>query len=332
MGKITLHTNACFFYCDWTGFPLDRKVSCYMPVWRNNKLLKKGVYFNWESVLAHAKYMHTTLKSMNEDEYAKVYSYVINIVGCDIKDAPHFNELEHFTISSINDHNVNAQRFHELCEELEYDANCIILNAKSCEVISHTFRINAAQCQFARVLGKSEHNSGAQIITTPVELSKKCRIAKDRAIYAVHFELGQGQPYNATASRIMQQRVEGNVIFKQTCREEAMYPRQRCIEFSKKDYTRFLYNREKRKLEECVAVDAADYSNLKSDLQASLACVESSISLDAQPPHELARAAVRPPVTGKELAKLAESVLGHKRPKKGEAPPVVPEEYEWIHF
>ncbi len=75
MGKRKLHTTT-FYQCDWTGYPMKTS-NCYLPVWSDNdkdtgKLMKKGSYCNWESVIAHAAQMEAEAKPEEKEMYQKV--------------------------------------------------------------------------------------------------------------------------------------------------------------------------------------------------------------------------------------------------------------------
>ena len=63
-----------FYQCDWTGYPM-RATNCYMPVWTNDKMVKRGSYCNWESVLAHSQFLHDN-NDASAAQCARVHEYV----------------------------------------------------------------------------------------------------------------------------------------------------------------------------------------------------------------------------------------------------------------
>ena len=78
MGKRKMHGQS-IYVCDWTGYPM-RNSNCYMPYWQSGKLLKKGNYCNWESVLAHAE--HNRFEgSIDLEEHCKITQHIKEIIG-----------------------------------------------------------------------------------------------------------------------------------------------------------------------------------------------------------------------------------------------------------
>ena len=74
MGKRKLH-NATYYQCDWTGFPM-RCANCFMPSWSTEgKLIKKGSYCNWESVLAHARHLYNVEKTLEAHDRERVHDF-----------------------------------------------------------------------------------------------------------------------------------------------------------------------------------------------------------------------------------------------------------------
>ena len=70
MGKRKIH-NSTFYQCDWTGYAM-RAPYCYLPQWTSaGKLIKKGCYCNWESVVAHAEAM-ADKGTLTEEEVRRI--------------------------------------------------------------------------------------------------------------------------------------------------------------------------------------------------------------------------------------------------------------------
>ena len=88
MGKRKMHGDT-FYQCDYTGFPM-RHAYCYMPTWdQSGKLVKKGSYCNWESVLAHAAMSHY-------EDFDRVKAHVVAITGTErLRAAPDYADLYH---------------------------------------------------------------------------------------------------------------------------------------------------------------------------------------------------------------------------------------------
>ena len=71
-----------------------RTPHCYMPQFVNDKVVKRGSYCNWESVVAHAKDMHEQ-GHMSEQMYDEVVKHVEQITGVFVEPGPHYTELLH---------------------------------------------------------------------------------------------------------------------------------------------------------------------------------------------------------------------------------------------
>ena len=111
MGKRSLH-DVHFFQCAWTGYPM-RNNDCYFPTWNLNKLGKRGTYCNWESVLAHAHYLHNTDSSdFDASMLLKIENHIDSVAGYPVHVAPSYTELSH-----IKDGGMKMDEFHAICSK-----------------------------------------------------------------------------------------------------------------------------------------------------------------------------------------------------------------------
>ena len=109
MGKRKIH-NTTFYQCDWTGYAM-RAPYCYLPQWTSaGKLIKKGSYCNWESVVAHADALHEAGNpAFTEEDVRRIREYVLHLVGTPVSPAPHWQELAHMKGT------LDAAAFHAAC-------------------------------------------------------------------------------------------------------------------------------------------------------------------------------------------------------------------------
>ena len=120
MGKRRLHEQV-YYQCDWTGFPMDSP-NCYMPHWVGKRLVKKGNYCNWESVVAHASHIYDVEKKMEVEELTAIIEHVQQQCGV-VPDhfKYHFSFLSHFKDdwSKLEDgeqpYSYDADDYHALC-------------------------------------------------------------------------------------------------------------------------------------------------------------------------------------------------------------------------
>lgn len=270
--KRKLHTLT-YYQCDWTGYVMAES-NCYLPTWSvEGRLVKKGHYCNWESVLAHARVLYKD----SVEELHNVENYLREKVGEDVivPDALQDLKLNHLRPGDASAY--TARAMHVLCC---YDDQI----AKSLVMIS--------------------------VCGTPYEMKKDVDLEKLSRFqppskgdfeYWVYFDAQSTEGKNKLASSIFKLVINGPAYVVKVSKESCFMQRQRMLPLTYTEFEEKFIAKKKRKKE----MSSDEYSEVKAEMAASLDAVEASVSASAQPPQELAQASKVPPPDGKELAQIA---------------------------
>jgi len=274
-----------------------------MPTWTpDGKLVKRGSYCNWESVIAHAAYEHDE-EAASLEQYNKVLAHVAEIAGPDCVAAPHFSNVSH--MKGLMD----AELYHKAC--------CYVSGA----VMAVKLPDSSEPYEFMLQPCNAGSWNMSSCLTTPAvkntvdptcfQTVRKGKQAKDREINVVYWAGKNGLPYNALASAIFKMQIYGDVVITQTTKEASFMPRTRYVNYYLTDFEE-AYTK-KKKQQHPVALDPQDYGQLKNEMQNSLDDFEKNVTANAVAPTELAGASKIPPANGKDLAALA-SHMAEKPP------------------
>ena len=295
MGKRKLQ-GTTYYQCDWTGFPMAQS-NCYMPTWTpEGKLVKRGSYCNWESVLAHAAHEMDEEADPSGAVYAKVMAYVAEIAGPDCQVAPHFMQLSHMKGS------MDAEAYNKAC----CLATCPVMAVKlpdagePYEFMLHPTDSKTWDMAVCLKQPSVKHTPEPTCFQTV----RKGKQAKDREINVVYWAGKNGLPYNALASAIFKMQIYGDVVITQTTKEASFMPRTRYVNYNLADFEE-AYTKKKKQTQP-TAMNSNDYGQLKTEMQTSLDAFEKTVSAQAVVPAQLAGAGKMPPPNGKDLAALAQ--------------------------
>ena len=269
MGKRKLHGET-FYQCDYTGLPMQYSY-CYMPTWdQNGKLVKKGSYCNWESVLAHA--------ATDSAHYDSIRAHVVGITGTDrICKAPAFTELQHFGGS------MTAQMYHERCTLTEEPVMGVKIDASG-EIYDVMINPNAGKHNFEQYLHKPySYHGPPQMFHT---MRKKVNGAKDLSVL---YYPSRDLPSNTVASNVFKMQIHGDVLMIQQSKEQSFMPRQRYVTYTRQEFVEQFMKKRKRGVSEAPAMSTEDYEAAKSNMQTKLQEFEAKVSKDAKTPGEFAR-------------------------------------------
>lgn len=320
MGKRKLHGQT-YYQCDWTGFPM-RSTNCYMPTWSGSKLVKRGSYCNWESVLAHARHMFDVEKSMSQAELDRTVEYLAQIMGSipDHKEY-HFSFLDHFkddadyynAVSSAP-RNWSMETYHEKCCLTVEEVTAVKISSTG-DVFDVIMDPVDGKYDFANYLTRPYMLQGGEHTLAQFQTTKKGKLSKDRDVTVFYWPFKNGLPVNTAASNIFKMQIYGDVLLVQQTKECAFRPRDRYVNFTKQLFEDLFHKKKKRTAAESVALTEEEFLQMKAQMQSSLNGFEQQVSSQVQRPQDLAQAAMLPPPTGKEL-KVAAEVLGHVPPEK----------------
>lgn len=304
MGKRKLHAQT-YFQCDWTGLPM-RQTNCYMPDWNEQgKLMKHGSYCCWEAVMAHASEELLKLSDTGDGiierghKFKRIQEHVNDLVGCDVKVAPHWSKLGWFERPGV------AQERTFASPQAFLD-DCVIIQAPIMAV-----RIPAADgaheviCDAVDIEGKWQKHLTKPFSTvenTPqsFQIVRK-KANKDRDTTIFYWPFKNGLPLNTTASNAFKMQIYGDALVVHQSKEACFLPRERYVSYSLANFHE-LFNKGKRK--EVSTLSPEEYTQTKAEMTSELQLLEATASANASLPSELAMAAVLPPPSGAELAAL----------------------------
>lgn len=330
MGKRKMH-GYTFYQCDWTGYPM-RATNCYLPVWVNEKMSKRGSYCNWESVLAHAyhlygDYCNDASQFMDPSQLMKVKKYVHDLTGMELPEEPdlkgHFPDLKGFRFQ-----NLEHFKTHDTPGLLGSDWDMAMYH-KVCCAVTAKFMITVVGIEAAGTIYESEIESKkggydfGKLIPSPADTSgglqsftctHKPKMSKEREIVVYYWPFKNGLMQNRIASDLFKMKIYGDVLVVQKTKEACFKERQRYVHFTMQNYEEY-FNKKKKKPVEMPALSTADFRVAREGMVASLSEFEQRACVGAERPGDLVKGAVMPPSSGKELMEVAEH--------RGLGPPVL---------
>jgi hypothetical protein len=304
MGKRKLHDQT-YYQCDWTGFPM-KDSNCYMPTWPLDKLVKKGSYCNWESVLAHAKHIYEVDKQLEDNELHRIRVFVRVQMGDtnNITEAPSYTDLEHFTgkhttngFQHSTGGKLTAEQYHQACcyQIREVLGVKISETGKASEVL---LTPENGEFDFTKYFTSPEKNT-----FTSLELPRKSK-HKEKELRVFYHSDKHNLELNSFASNLFKTQIHGEVLLVQCTKEPSFMPRKRYINYSLNEYQDTFCRKRKRGHEDTTMMDAEQYKELKAQMQDSLCAYEKLASSQAQLPSAIGKSVKMPPPNGRQLAKL----------------------------
>jgi hypothetical protein len=278
-----------------------------MPDWNvAGKLLKHGSYVCWEAVIAHAQ------ESCMPDKLAMIREHVNALVGCPVQPAPHWTHLVWFARGDdVNTIDTPEAFLQECCKtEGAVMAVRMLTDGTTHEVMCSQDDIRA---KFVSHLSRPFNLQGPVHEPQSFQTVRR-KSSKDRDLTVFYWPFKNGLPFNQTASNIFKVEIYGDVLLVQQTKEPCFLPRERYINYFNATFQEQFANKTKRK-DNAPTLSIDDYGTAKAQMTSELQVVEALSSASASVPGELAMAAVLPPPSGKELAKLMQS-KGHARPSK----------------
>ena len=292
MGKRKLHDTA-FFQCDWTGFPM-KTAHCYMPTWSpGGKLVKKGSYCNWESVVAHAAHQ-LRLQELTPEVHTKILEHVEYITGTHVDAAPHYTELMH------TKGRMDTVAFHKICARQAGPITGVKVQPNG-EVIEVILKPDDEGIFDFKAYLHAPFLNGS--LSTFHSMRKKgSNKGTDRDL-SVWYYATKDLPHNAAASNMFKMQLYGDVLLVQQSREAAFLPRDRYVSFRKGQFDNQFCKRKRSKHTEPTAMSTEAYGELKRSMQATLNSYEQRVSASAITPREHSKGMMMAPTDGKKLAK-----------------------------
>jgi hypothetical protein len=296
MGKRKIHGQT-YYQCDWTGYPM-KQPNCYLPTWNNEKLVRKGTYCNWESVLAHAKHLRHA-NEITDLEHAKVVEHIQHVSGItQLSDQKleklHFSNLEHFggTDSKL----LSVDQYMSACSEYDNPVTVVVVTEEG-QVMEQTVHPNDGKVDLAIVIDADE-------LANFTALKKLKNVPKDRQLVVHYSKTAErdGCITNNTASQMFKMQLFGDVIIVAQ-QKFSCYSSERYVDFTMNDYQDMFTKKRRRSHVEATALTTVEYEEVKQKMQSSLHGYEAQVSSLAEDPST--RGDAMPPPLGKELADVA---------------------------
>ena len=269
-----------------------------MPTWtEDGKLVKKGSYCNWESVLAHAKHQGLRPSILFEvEEYIRTQTG-----GCTLNEAPHFSDLEHIKETWESSKSLTAEQYHAACcyQSDEVYGVKIQESGNYHELLIDT---NDGKLDYSKQLKRPPLATADTLPQCALCHRKGGKREKELCVF--YFPGKNGLDLNALASQLFKMQIYGEVLMIQCTKETSFMPRERFVHYMLTDFEDNYMRKRKRYVEQS-SVTPEEYSTLKAEMQASLSDYEKQASESALPPPELVRVRKAPKVDGKKLAELA---------------------------
>lgn len=302
MGKRKLHGQS-YYQCDWTGFPM-KSLNCFMPSWTDDgKLIKKGSYCNWESVLAHARHLAESDTSA-ASTLLKVAEFIqIQTGDCTLNEAPHFMDLEHI---KGNEHSkaLTAKQYHDACcyHSGEVYGVKIQEGGHYHELLMDT---NDGKLNYANHLKCPPTLHWPECLPL-IQCFHSYRKGgkREKELCVFYYPGKNGLELNALASQLFKMQIHGEVLMVQCTKEASFMPRERFVHYMLQDFNDN-FMRKRRRYQEQSSVSPEEYTTLKAEMQASLCAYEKQASASALAPPELVKVRKAPKTDGKKLAEVA---------------------------
>lgn len=286
MGKRKLHATT-FYQCDWTGFPM-RQAHCFMPTWNSaGKLLKKGAYCNWESVVAHATHLFAH-DEMTSEATEKVLEFINELVGTSVTPAPSYDALYH-TKGTLS-----VEAFHGICTR---QTPCLATKiTPDGQVFETMLNPKDGHFDFHDYLHKPFMFQGPPSTFHSTRKKK----GNDRDLTVWYFPTKE-LPVNTLASQLFRMQLHGDVLLVHQSREQCFLPRARYTCFTRQHYDE-IFSKKRKREREAASLAPSEYADLKSQMQSDLNKFEQKASSTAAPPKELSKVHSAGKTDGKKIA------------------------------
>eukprot|EP00965_Chrysotila_dentata_P045939 1527126-Pleurochrysis_carterae.AAC.1 len=252
MGKRQLH-GGVHYQCDWSGFAIP-KVQCYLPNWRGERLIKRGVYCNWESVVAHAYHIaehgDAALPAFN---LQRTLQHIREITHVLPDAAPHYTQLKHF--NNLPDA-YDYQSYLDHCERYTKPLLVVKCTPGSQQPAEVEVYPNDGSFEFSQHIDLKSYlhpgHSLSSALTPVVEpVTMKTKMGKDKNVLIVRYHTYDTGPYaagavNALASQLTKTKVFGEALILLSVNEACVYPRVRYVSFTKQEYLQHCQRKRKR--------------------------------------------------------------------------------------
>lgn len=291
MGKRKLNDTS-FYQCEWTGFPM-KSAHCYMPSWSpTGKLMKKGSYCNWESVIAHGNWL-LNHSEIHEHEHQKISEHVEFVTGVNVSSAPHFNELSH----TKGDLDVHA--FHAACAMQTGPITAVKISPNG-EIFELLLSPVEGKFDFNSYMHKPYNH--LMVLSTFHSMRKKGTNKNTDRDLTVWYYPTRDLTHNPTASNLFKMQLYGDILLVQQSREACFLPRERFVSFNKAQFEEQFTKKRRKATAEPPSLSREAYDTLKEQMQATLNSYEQRMSSTAVDPKTMSNTQTMVQTSGRKLA------------------------------
>ena len=285
-----------------------KSANCFMPSWTlEDKLIKKGSYCNWESVLAHAMHIFNVEKQLEDKDLERIQDFVKVQMGDTTHSttAPHFTDLEHF--KNDGSLSLTAEEYHKACCYQTDEVFAVKINGAG-----HTFEVlmdpNDGKFDFSKyILAPANWDQKPSMFQS----YRKGKHKEKELCVFYHAGGRNGLEFNTLASNLFKMQIYGEVLLVQCTKEASFMPRERYVNYTLQEFQDNFMRKRKRSAVDVPSLDAEEYGALKAQMQESLSAYEMQSSSLAQPPAAKAKAVKMPPANGRDLAQLVKHERAH---------------------
>ena len=278
--------------------------NCYMPTWTNGRLVRKGSYCNWESVLSHAKLLLLN-ETITAEQFDAVRAHIIELLGGVEPASFAYSDLAHMRPGSEQSPQWSADDMHTWCCKDWRSVHVVKISATS-EVELCTLQLEDNNQHLLSVL--------TQEFTSPLRLPLLQRRSTSNSLNSKHQQsyvlycnsTNDNLEYNSLASSLCKNfNVYGDAYVVQIINELCFLHRERVVNFTVEQFNNVFKKKTRKRSADSASLTKDQYCNIKAEMQESLNCYEAKMSKHAQAPLLLANAALLKPASAQELLSLA---------------------------
>lgn len=292
-----------------------RQTNCYYPEWNEvGKLTKHGSYCCWEAVVARAvEELPLSDGPHNEHKLQRIRDHINELVGCVVGIGPHWSRLVWFARDEPNVINSPTEFLTE-CSHLT-DKHTVVAVRMTTDGVTHEVMCSEEDIseKFTSHLDRPWALQGPLHHPQSFQIMRK-KLNKDRDLTVFHWPGKNGLPLNQYASNIFKMQIYGDVLMVQQSKEPCFMHRERFVNYFNTNFQEQFTQKTRRK--DVTTFTPDDYALVKEQMTSDFQQVEALSSVSALEPGELAKAAVMPAPTGKEMAQLLKSQGQTPPPKK----------------
>jgi hypothetical protein len=237
------------------------------------------------------------------DKLRAIEDHINQLVGCSVTPAPHWTRLA-WLARDATEQIYSPEHFLAVCNTPQGPVCAVRMMSDgsvhevlcTAEDIKFKFQQQLTQPFKCALSGEGPHS---------FQTVRKKGASKEHDLTVFYYPFKNGLPFNQLASNTFKMQIYGDVLLVQQTKEPCFLPRERYVSFFHTTYQEQFASKPRRKeAPAATTLTPADFEEAKALMTSEFQQLESIASSSAEVPSELAKAAVMPPASGKELAEL----------------------------